>query len=136
MSTMVSRKVALAAGAVMLVGALAGTALAGKKSSEVVNINLASRYARGDLAATRATSDYNANIGCYAYAYAGSSYGGWCEATNPANTSVTCRITDANMLQVLHGINDDSWIFFRWDEYGNCTQLNVYHMSRHAPKVS
>ena len=112
-----------------LAAVASGTAWAGLKSNSTVFINTTTRIANGNLGAARNTADAVQYIGCYTNALTGS-VSMVCYARDAAGVTVSCNSTSANLLNVVHGLNGDSHLWFSWNTSGACTEVDVYNVSQ------
>jgi len=113
---------------------LVGTAWAGMKAASTVYINTSGMYANGMLGASRNTADSVQYIGCYSWAYATGATYATCYARDASSVYASCTTTAAPLVQVVHGLNGDSHLWFSWDASGNCSEIDVYNVSQTPPK--
>jgi hypothetical protein len=114
--------------------ALAGTALGGVQFFQPVDVNLSSGYARGAMGDARNGPDSVQFIGCYNVGMVGLSIVA-CEAQTATGVYKSCSTTDANMVASARSISVGSYIFFRWDASGACTNVQVTNYSTMRPAV-
>ena len=98
-------------------------AQAGTDVAAPVYINTSTGVVTGAMGYVRHTSDSSQFIGCYSTGYSAS-----CQARDTAGTLVTCYTNNANHLEAIKSIGDDSRIYFRYDG-GSCTNVYVYNYS-------
>lgn len=123
----------LAIGFTCALATITGAAMAGSYMGYQVGINDTYKFAVGSIATTRNTPDTVQYIGCYHNAYTtGASYGN-CYAVNNAGVSRTCYTTNANMIDTIRSIADDSYIYFQWNTDGTCSYILVDKGSRFRP---
>jgi hypothetical protein len=121
------RRAAIAAAAV---GLLASTAaFAGHLSGQSVVISDGQRLANGDLGFVHNSSDRVQYIGCQL----GTGFG-YCYAMNKAGINRTCFTFDPAMISTLRSLKSDSYLVFKWNDSGACTNVSVLNGSHAAPK--
>lgn len=112
--------------------AVAATASAGLRWGYQVSISDTSRYALGDLSATRGTADGVQYIGCYH----NTSNNGSCYATNAAGLSRSCSTSNPAHLAVIRSIASESYLYFQWNTDGTCNYILVDNGSRFKPAAT
>jgi hypothetical protein len=112
---------------------LAGTALAGTKSSFPVTIDDTTRLASGSLGSARNSADNTQYIQCFTATLPGKT--GYCEARNSLGTTRGCTTNNADFFLNIVGLNDESFVRFGWDTNGTCTFLLIQKSSVYAPKL-
>ncbi len=104
-------------------------AYAGLNRSVPVGVSLQNKYAYGALGSAYWSADSVQAIECY---------GGWgwmgCTARDAAGTTVSCASTRPVFLKVMTAMASDSYVFFQWDDKGQCVALQVYNSSMYDPK--
>jgi hypothetical protein len=105
------------------------SAVAGTKTNTATVINDTFKYAQGSLSSARTSSDTLQFISCELYANGNIS----CRARDAAGNLRSCHTTDAAYAKVVTMINDSSFVFFQWDDAGNCTNLLVRNGSNYLP---
>lgn len=105
---------------------VSGIASAGQSNRVPVEIDTEAMLAFGDMRSARMHPDENMLIGCgtrnivqdgadpFTFAF--------CQAQVEDNL-VSCFTEDATLINAVHGLDDFSFIIFRWDEEGNCTSV-------------
>lgn len=138
-ATPVGRVVALAA--LLAVGAAAGAALAGTKTTANVTIDTGLRVASGSMGSARANAaDAGQYIGCWtAYTASTNVLAGGCKAKQGA-TAVSCTFPNviagpSSFAMGVHVMNPDSHLKFTWNAAGECTLLKVSNYSYNKTKV-
>lgn len=111
-----------------------GVAHAGQKYSFEVVVDTAEKEAAGAYGDTRNSSDSRQFIGCTAFLRSDFTYM-HCEATDSNGVHAVCVSYDPRMLNMVLGIGTNSYIYFRWDDSGMCTQMEVAKYSIYAPAV-
>ncbi|NTX01472.1 hypothetical protein [Myxococcus sp. CA040A] len=111
-----------------------GLAVAGEKHDRFVYIDTQNRTAHAGMGSTRNSADFVQYIVCQVIANA-SGISGSCAARAAAGTYVTCQTTNQYMLEVIKSISDSSFVGFKWDENGGCTEVFVNHGSSYVPKL-
>ncbi|MGN6152258.1 MAG: hypothetical protein ACTHOH_09660 [Lysobacteraceae bacterium] len=110
----------------------AGAAIAGARVGPyTVTINDASRIAYGAFADARASADTQQWIGCNYNAAAA-----FCTATNAAGISRSCSTTNAALIDAIHGISSESYVYFQWNTDGTCSYVLVENSSRFKPAAT
>ena len=112
--------------------AVAATAAAGLRWGYQVSISDTSRYALGDLSATRGTADGVQYIGCYH----NSVNNGSCYATNAAGLNRSCSTINGAHLTVIRSITPESYVYFQWNVDGSCNYILVDNGSRFKPAAT
>lgn len=113
--------------AAALVG-YAATSLAGLKADEVVTVLPVTlttpANATGSMAATRATSDRVARIGCWAI---GNALGvtATCLATDVNNVSIWCSSAAPSIVKTIQAVNPSSHVAFTVDWDGSCNNVVI-----------
>lgn len=123
----------VAIGLTCVLTAITGVAMAGAYTGYQVGINDTYKFAVGSIATTRNTPDTVQYIGCYHNAYPGGTSSGNCYAVNNAGVSRTCYTTNANLIETIRSIGDDSYIYFQWNTDGTCSYILVDKGSRFRP---
>lgn len=106
----------------------AAPAFAGFRVVHVVTADSVARFGRGALGSARASNNSREYIGC-SRAFDTVT----CAARDGAGTTVTCFTSDPSMVATFSAITSSSFIFFRYDEAGVCTVLNVAQYSYYQP---
>ena len=109
------------------------TAFAGAKTTASVGINDTDKQANGDLGYARNTADTVQYIGCYVNDN-GNGGAGICEARNSAGVTRSCSTTNDLLVDTIKSLKGDSYLYFRWNDSGNCTMIIVKNRSTLAPK--
>jgi hypothetical protein len=113
---------------------LGGTALAGHKVNSPVIVDLADRSAQGSLGSARNSTDTFQHIGCEVTS-ATWGHQVTCAARDAAGVTASCvNLVDDGMRDTVRAMNGDSYLVFRLDEIGQCTQITVRNRSELAPK--
>lgn len=113
--------------------ALSATAYAGYKSSS--SIYIGSDYAAGSLGTARNSTDTNQQIGCRVITYTSGSSSMFCYAQNSARVSKSCSTTSPSFISLFSALQGDSWVYFKFNAYGTCTEFQVTNASEFEPKV-
>ncbi|MDC0712880.1 hypothetical protein POL68_30745 [Stigmatella sp. ncwal1] len=117
---------------------LAGTgALAGAKYARPVYVSSSSGagYAYGSLGTARSSTDVNQYIGCTTSTGSSGEQVMNCFARSAGGISASCTSSVSALVNAAHSVTADSYIDFRWDGTGACTQLTVTHASYMQPSV-
>jgi hypothetical protein len=122
--------------------AVSASVMAGVRSTlRTVVVNQTTRFAEGQLAGARASSDGNQYIGCSTWAKddlpgqdGGGSRQGICYATDARGVSGFCLTSDPALLAVIATLQGDSLVNFNWNASGACIQVDVRQGSSLEPK--
>jgi hypothetical protein len=106
----------------------ASVARAGYHALYSVSVSQGSRYGSGSLPGARYSSDGNQYIGCISVLGSGSPYAS-CYATDASGNSASCMSTDPKYIAAAGTVTPASWIYFTFDQNGNCTLLEVNNAS-------
>ncbi len=118
---------------VLVSAASSATAWAGYRYPVEVQIDAASRTAKGALGSARGSADNNQVIGCRITVNAGGSPVVFCEATDAAGHSASCSSFDKGIVTAATSIRDSSIVSFAWGTGGNCVSLSVENYSSNPP---
>ena len=58
-----------------------------------------------------------------------------CVATNKFNDPAVCESDDPGFVKVAQAVSNFSWMYFEWDEYGECSFLSVRIGSAYLPDI-
>lgn len=118
------------------VGALLAStaAWAGFKSTYYADVDTTGRYAYGSYGSARGSADSLQYIGCSVQGFSSGSSRVICEAQNASGVSAFCSSTVPALVTAATSQSGDSYIFFTWDENGDCTYLYVSNTSNYAPR--
>ncbi|MFY2559980.1 hypothetical protein ACN469_20375 [Corallococcus terminator] len=112
---------------------LIGTAHAGAKFSFNVTVDPGVRLAAGNMGDARGSADVLQFIGCHTFARRAIAPYLLCEARDAWGTYGTCTSMDANLIAAIQSIGPASYILFKWDTAGECTDIEVRNDSRYPP---
>jgi hypothetical protein len=119
----------------LLTTATTSLALAGRKIPWPVTVDLAAHHAWGSLASTRNSPDSTSMLGCGVhYDYVNKKNNVNCAAVDAKGNSAQCATQQPELVQIALGINGDSFLGFRWDDQGTCTDIEVVNASYLEPK--
>ena len=126
------------------VAALAASAsvMAGVRSiNRTVVVNQTTRFAEGQLAGARASTDGWQYIGCNTWATdaspgqeGGASRAGVCYASDARGVSAFCVTSEPALLDVMAAVQGDSWVNFNWNASNTCTNVESRQGSSQEPK--
>lgn len=113
-----------------------GVAAAGTYRPTPLMIDLTNRVALGDMYSARLSDNPNAYIGCGLRSPAPGVTFGFCQAqlTAADDQVVQCFTEDPAFLATIGAMDDFSYISFRWDVDGNCTNVGNSTQSFYLPE--
>jgi hypothetical protein len=112
---------------------LGGIAWGGAKLTYNVSISTSSQTASGAIGTVRNSADTSQYIGCYTGTNTSGSWG-YCAAHNTGTTYASCQTTNGAMINTMRSLTDGSYVWFAWDDSGECTQIQAHHYSFYEPK--
>lgn len=115
---------------------LAGGASAGYEQPYAVDVDLTNLTAAGDQWSGRTDANDDVHIGC-GVRYAGAGFGGpyhygFCQAEDADGESIICTTFDSDMVEIMEGAADFSFLIFAWTENdeGDATCSYVGHSTQ------
>ena len=121
------------AGVVLMVATNA--ALAGLKYDVPVRVDTVSRSVSGSMGSTRASSDNTQFLSCYVDAFRGSNLYVICSARDVAGSYGSCYSDDETIVRTVQAMKSDSYLYFNWNEGGDCTRVYSALRSADMPKA-
>ncbi|GJL92758.1 hypothetical protein [Hyphococcus sp.] len=112
-------------------------AMAGFKQPQVVDVDLVSRVALGDMVSAQAAKDDVSFIGCGIRKIStggGVVSTGFCQAGDADGETFTCFTQDPDLLDATSSTGDFSFITFAWNEDGECTRIGFSTQSFYLTK--
>ncbi|RKG82053.1 hypothetical protein D7W79_03730 [Corallococcus exercitus] len=128
------KKQTLIAGLAVAALGLGGTAWAGAKTPVLVSITLSTRTAMGSLGAARASADTKQYIGVATTTYAGGD-AVTVFAQDASGTYVSCYSYRPAFVAAARALASDSFLYFTWDAFGECTDITIETVSKYDPKT-
>lgn len=114
----------------------AGAAFAGYEQPYAVDVDLVNSTAAGDQWSGRTDGNDDVHIGC-GVRYASAAYGGpfhygFCQAEDADGEDIICTTFDSDMVEIMEGAADFSFLIFAWteDEFGDATCSYVGHSTQ------
>jgi hypothetical protein len=127
--------------AVAMLGVSASVTAGFRHTNRTVIVNQTTRYAEGQLAGARASSDGTQYIGCNTWARddlpgqdGGASRHGVCYVSDARGVSAVCVTSEPALLDVIASIQGDSWINFTWNANNACINIESRQASSQEPK--
>jgi hypothetical protein len=120
-----------------LVGLCASPSYAGTKDPAPVNIvknTDKTGLAQGSVGGARNSPDNVQAIGCD-LSSSGDTPNLYCFAIDVAGTFANCVTNNVNLIDLAMGMTSDSYIGFRWNALGQCTQIFTRNESLLPPKL-
>lgn len=105
-----------------------GAALAGSMTIFPALVDTAGKTAMGNLASAFNTPEFLNFIGCEV-TIEGVDTWGQCIARNEAGDVGACTTLNPDMIAAINSVSAESFVRFEWDNFGNCTLLNVWNGS-------
>lgn len=124
-----------------LLSTMSTTSIAGSKIVAPVTVDVGSDgsgAARGSLSSARGLLNAYAAIGCRVDAVrldTGVDRIGTCTATDGENQTLECVTKDPVLIETMMALNDFSYLDFRRDVEGQCSQVTVSVESAFLPEV-
>ena len=115
---------------------IAGKTRAGLKTSQAVVIvtTPTTRLANADLGFAHNTANNVEQISCTVSTNT-SSASVSCFARNSEGLTVSCLSTDPDLVAAARSLSSDSYLIFRWNDEGQCTNITVRQGSASRPKA-
>jgi hypothetical protein len=122
--------------AVCATGALlmSSSALAGSTTHFPVLVDTVNMRAGGNLGSARNSGDKFQLLGCKLTVDGWGAYA-FCVARNAQGSVASCSTDNPEMLAAIRAISGDSFIMFKWDNIGFCTEIVVLNGSETEPKL-
>lgn len=127
----------LLAAAVSL-GLVSHAAFAGLSQPAQVEVDLENSLAQGDMLTAALSKSQNVFIGCGTRNFEVGTEDvfvlGFCQAEDAAGEAIVCTTQNPGLVQAIRAISDFSYIQFRWDESGQCTNIGISTQSFYIDK--
>jgi hypothetical protein len=123
----------------VILSILAGTAstpFAGVRNVTNVTVNTTSMYAAGSIGTARNSADTVQYIGCtVTLSRAGSGNAPWafCAARSTSGSYATCATEDATLVSQIQSIHPNSYIYFNFNNAGDCLSIGTSNFSYYEP---
>ena len=118
---------------------LSATAYAGQVQPAIIDVDLTTNFAGGDMVTTRYSKFENTFIGCGIRKFddgaGGATAFGFCQAEDRDGEEAFCNTANAALLDAISSSADYGYITFSWNaETGECTRIGFSNQSFYLPK--
>lgn len=122
----------------LLMALIGGVAMAGLQFSFPVEVELnpdGSGSARGNMATARYSDNDVDQIGCGVRSNFDEEFGfsewGFCQAVDAEDEGAFCFTYNPDLINTLNAMSDQSYITFRFNEFGACTDIGFSSQSQY-----